>query len=635
MDTSCKTVQNNTNTQATTTTTGQSMLSSDNNNSRPKTSEMQSTIVTAPIVLSSSPSDSIVPTTVVVLGSSLSSTLAPASTGGGSGQDAANADESNDDDDDENKASDGVDDLKHFSSIIQDKVPSKCLNVTVDAAAAAAAAAVASRDTTEVTVSNVHNLISASDPATELVSDVFNCKSTQNDDDEKNKEEVIGAGAAEVQQLSSAEVQPTLSASNDRDSNKVLKQQQLVVDGLMLNDVDELQPLLQFSRENESRKMPPRGIVKSPSSKSFAACGDPTNNIDPSTTHPQSSGEPQPRPVLHVQFRGGCSNGSGGGGTANDGCSPPSSVTETSSSSSSSSGSSDDEDEGSSSGQYSEAQPPDGGWGWVVVFASFMVNLIADGITFSFGVIYVEFLNYFGEGKGKTAWIGSLFMAMPLLSGPVASFLTDRYGCRKVTIAGSILACLGFVISAFSTSMEMLFLTFGVLAGFGLSLCYVAAVVIVAYYFDKRRSFATGLSVCGSGIGTFIFAPLTQFLIEQYGWRGTTLILAGLFLNMTVCGMLMRDLEWTTHKHKLKAKQRKQRSRLGLSADSFSVSNSTNTGGTVAHDGGGGSGGEMGWSKVDATMNGRLFSSLITLPTFVKNGEKVSYIISILSCNLV
>lgn len=190
-----------------------------------------------------------------------------------------------------------------------------------------------------------------------------------------------------------------------------------------------------------------------------------------------------------------------------------------------------------------EARPPDGGWGWVVVAAAFMVNLIADGITFSFGVIFHEFLLYFGETKATTLWIGSLFMAMPLLSGPIASFLTDRYGCRKVTIAGSILATMGFVISYFATSMDVLILTFGVLAGFGLSLYFVAAVVIVAYY--KRRSFATGLSVCGSGIGTFIFPPLIQMLLSEYGWRGTTLILTGLFLNLAVCGCLMRDLEWT------------------------------------------------------------------------------------------
>lgn len=67
--------------------------------------------------------------------------------------------------------------------------------------------------------------------------------------------------------------------------------------------------------------------------------------------------------------------------------------------------------------------------------------------------------------------------------------------------------------------MEVLFLTFGLISGFGLALCYVAAIVVVAYYFEKRRSLATGLAVCGSGIGTFIFAPMTQYLIAEYGYE--------------------------------------------------------------------------------------------------------------------
>lgn len=312
-------------------------------------------------------------------------------------------------------------------------------------------------------------------------------------------------------------------------------------------------------------------------------------------------------------------------------CSENSHSSPSASISTSSSGSSEDN---SSLAQFSEARPPDGGWGWVVVAASFVVNLIADGITFSFGVIYVEFLNYFGEGKSKTAWIGSLFMAMPLLSGPIASFLTDRYGCRRVSIAGSILATTGFVISSFTNSMGLLIFTFGVIAGFGLSLCYVAAVVIVAYYFDKRRSFATGLSVCGSGIGTFIFAPLTQWLLAEYGWRGTTLILAGLFLNLAVCGCLMRDLEWTTTRAKAKtAERRKNRERKrskiqSSSADSFTATNSTKGGNTeTSHDlkRNFASASTVGIA-IDNGLedaHGKRFSSLVNLPTFVKNGEKV------------
>lgn len=200
----------------------------------------------------------------------------------------------------------------------------------------------------------------------------------------------------------------------------------------------------------------------------------------------------------------------------------------------------------SSTASYSYNTAPDGGWGWVIVIAAFMVNMIADGITFSFGVLFDELQEEFGESKAVTAGVVSLFHAVPLLSGPVSSALTDRYGCRKTTIIGALLATLGFLLSSITYRLELLYLTFGLLSGFGLSLCYVAAVVIVAYYFDRRRSFATGISVCGSGVGTFVFAPLTQYLIEEYGgWRGATVILAGFFLNMVICGALFRDLEWT------------------------------------------------------------------------------------------
>lgn len=186
---------------------------------------------------------------------------------------------------------------------------------------------------------------------------------------------------------------------------------------------------------------------------------------------------------------------------------------------------------------------PDGGWGWVIVFSSFMINLIADGVSLSFGLIFVELVDHFGQSKSKTAWVGSLFLSIPLITGPIASALTDRFGCRRIAITGAILSSFGFLIGYFSYQLEHLFIAFSI-SGFGLALCYVTSIVIVAYYFEKRRSLATGLAVCGTGFGTFLFAPLTTYLLEEYNWRGTLLILSGIFLNIAVFGALMRDINY-------------------------------------------------------------------------------------------
>jgi predicted MFS family arabinose efflux permease len=65
----------------------------------------------------------------------------------------------------------------------------------------------------------------------------------------------------------------------------------------------------------------------------------------------------------------------------------------------------------------------------------------------------------------------------------------------------------------------------------------------VGYYFETKRSLATGIAVCGSGFGTFAFAPLATMLLENFDWRGANLILAGLILNCAVSSCsLMRSI---------------------------------------------------------------------------------------------
>ena len=48
-----------------------------------------------------------------------------------------------------------------------------------------------------------------------------------------------------------------------------------------------------------------------------------------------------------------------------------------------------------------------------------------------------------------------------------------------------------------------------IILGLGFGLIYLPAIVSVSMYFEKKRAFATGIAVCGSGFGTFIFAPVS------------------------------------------------------------------------------------------------------------------------------
>jgi len=64
-----------------------------------------------------------------------------------------------------------------------------------------------------------------------------------------------------------------------------------------------------------------------------------------------------------------------------------------------------------------EPMVPDGGWGWMVVFGSFMIHVIADGIAYSFGIFVEDFGDYFECSKGQLGGLGSLLLGVTWGSG--------------------------------------------------------------------------------------------------------------------------------------------------------------------------------------------------------------------------
>ena len=56
-------------------------------------------------------------------------------------------------------------------------------------------------------------------------------------------------------------------------------------------------------------------------------------------------------------------------------------------------------------------------------------------------------------------------------------------------------------------------------AGIGVGLLNLPSIVTVGFYFDRRRALANGIAICGTGIGTFVFAPVASYLVSEFGWK--------------------------------------------------------------------------------------------------------------------
>ena len=119
-------------------------------------------------------------------------------------------------------------------------------------------------------------------------------------------------------------------------------------------------------------------------------------------------------------------------------------------------------------------------------------------------------------------------------------------------IAGGLITSAGLFLSSFANSLTQIYITHGVIVGFGTSISYLPALVMVAYYFDKKRSFATGIATSGSNLGALGLAPLQQVIVDAFGWRNCYRFLGGLALVISICGMLFKPLdEKKTCKNKL------------------------------------------------------------------------------------
>ncbi|XP_070533810.1 monocarboxylate transporter 13-like [Ptychodera flava] len=193
-------------------------------------------------------------------------------------------------------------------------------------------------------------------------------------------------------------------------------------------------------------------------------------------------------------------------------------------------------------GEISRQKPPDGGWGWLIVLATFIIAALGAGNIYAVGVLFVAFLDAFGRSKADTSWIGSIFGFCFCMSTTVGIALARKRGHRTIIMISGFMASCGVLASSFATELYHLYITYGIVTGTSLGLTYTVSIEMVSIYFKERLTIALGLALAGVGAGQLALSLLTQFLVETYGWRGTLILLSAFESHVCVAGALFRPL---------------------------------------------------------------------------------------------
>lgn len=165
-------------------------------------------------------------------------------------------------------------------------------------------------------------------------------------------------------------------------------------------------------------------------------------------------------------------------------------------------------------------------YGWVVVAAAFTLMFVGFSAAYSFAAFFAAFEGEFGGSRGDVALVFSLCAFLWFSSGAPGGMLADRFGARRVALAG--VACLVVALWAASVaqSLSVLYAIYSIGIGIGVGLVYVPSVGAVQPWFGANRAFASGLAVAGIGAGNFAGPLFAAWWIGLFGWRGAYLALA-------------------------------------------------------------------------------------------------------------
>lgn len=199
-------------------------------------------------------------------------------------------------------------------------------------------------------------------------------------------------------------------------------------------------------------------------------------------------------------------------------------------------------------GRESSEPRPDEILSWAIAVICFVINFVSSVFNRCAGLFFNSMMSTFEASRGEVAVPVSLYGGFYNLAGLVAAALIPAFGVRKTMILGGVMMSIGFCVSMFASSTTFLVFTVGLATGAGQGIVMSSSIVAVTRYFDKWRGIALGLNLAGPPVTSLVIPNLLLWMLDEYGLRGTFLLVGACFANVAALGILLHKPPWEKKK---------------------------------------------------------------------------------------
>jgi MFS family permease len=156
-----------------------------------------------------------------------------------------------------------------------------------------------------------------------------------------------------------------------------------------------------------------------------------------------------------------------------------------------------------------------------VLALCFALSVLGRGLVESFTVFLLPISEDFGWDRARVVSVYSLSALASGLAAPFAGRLFDRSGPRMVYSGGLLLLGSAFLIAAWAQELWQFQLSLGLCVGLGAALIgNVPNSILLGRWFGPKLPTAMAVVYSATGAGVLVLLPLSQVLIDQFGWRG-------------------------------------------------------------------------------------------------------------------